>query len=136
MVFMRDGVLGRSVLSEVLPVLRVLHMLTRLAIATAATATAPPPASTTAVAFATLAFAAFDFLFGFGGEFGRFLEMFVDLDRLVFHFRYGRQLRLLSGEIACGFGRVHLFTAVDDIRLLTRDRRVGRYRNGDAEALL
>ena len=84
MVFMRDGVLGRSVLSEVLPVLRVLHRLTRLATATAATATAPTPASTTAVAFA-----AFDSLFGFGGGFG-FLEMFVDLDRLVFHFRDGR----------------------------------------------
>lgn len=89
MVFMRDGVLGRSVLSEVLPVLRVLHRLTRLATATAATATAPTPASTTAVAFATFAFAAFDSLFGFGGGFG-FLEMFVDLDRLVFHFRDGR----------------------------------------------
>jgi hypothetical protein len=131
-VFMRDCVLGHSVVREVLC---VLHVFTRLATTAAASATTPAPAPTTAFAFATFAFAGFDPLFGFGWEFG-FLETFVDLNRIVFHFLDGRQLRVLGGEAACGFGGVHLLTAVDHIRLLAGDRRVGRHRNGDAEPLL
>src|SRR4029077_482464 len=131
-VFMGDCVLGHSVVREVLC---VLHVFTRLATAAAASATTPAPAPTTAFAFAPLAFARFDPLFGFGWEFG-FLETFVDLNRIVFHFLDGRQLRVLGGEAACGFGGVHLLTAVDHIRLLARDRRGGRPRNCDAEPFL
>src|SRR5262245_50496297 len=128
MVFTRDCVLGHGVV-------RVLHVFTRLATPAAASATTPAPAPAAAFTFTTFALAAFASLFGFGGKFG-FLEMVVDLNRLVFHFLDGRQLWLLGGEAACGFGGVHLFTAVDHIRLLAGDRRVSRHRNGDAEPLL
>jgi hypothetical protein len=136
-VFMRNCVLGHGVMREVLCVLRVF---TRLATAAAASATTPAPPTTTGFAFATfgfaiLAFAAFDSLLGFGGEFG-FIKMLVDLNRLVFRFRDGHQLGVLGGEAARNFRGVHLFTAVDHIRLLAGDRRVGRHRNGDAESFL
>lgn len=121
MVFMRDGVFGHRVRREALC---VLYVFTRFAAAAAAAATAPTPTPTAAFAFATFAFAAIDRLFGFDGDFG-FLEMFVDLYRFLRQFFDGRQLRLLGGEVACGFRRVYLFAAVDHIRLLTGYRRIG-----------
>src|SRR5262249_17699156 len=91
MVFMRDCVVCHGVLRQILC---VPHVFTRLATAAAASATTPAPAPAAAFTFTTFALAAFDSLFGFGGKFG-FLEMVVDLNGLVFHFRDGRQLWLL-----------------------------------------
>src|SRR6185295_5839403 len=126
MVFMRDGVFGHRVLCEALCVLNVFTWLAATAAASATASTSPPTAAFAfaTFAFAALAFAAIDSLFGFDGDFG-FLEMFVDLNRFLLHLFDRRQLRLLGGEVACGFRRVHLFAAVDHIRLLTGYRRIG-----------
>src|SRR4029077_13574367 len=114
MVFMRDGVFGHRVLREALCVLDVFTWLTAAA---ATSATASTSAPTAAFAFTTLAFTTFTFttfafgaidpLFDFDGDFG-FLEMLVDLNGFLFHLFDRRQLRLLGGEVACGFRRVHL----------------------------
>ena len=119
MVFVCDRVFWRRLVREILP---VLHVVTRLAAATPATAAASSPAPAAAFAFAALhAFDALLYLcFGYA-KLG-FLEMLVDFDHFVLDFLDWRQLRLLGGEVTRGFRRVHLFTAVDHIRLLAGDR--------------
>lgn len=111
-----DRMLGDGVLSE------LLRTFALFAAASAPAASAPSPASS--AAFALGVGARFGFRFGRGKL--RLLGEIVRVDDLIFDFLDRRgQLWLLSGKRAGSFGRVHLFAAVNDIRLLARYRWIG-----------
>jgi hypothetical protein len=104
-ILVRDCMLGDSVTGEGL-----LRSFARLTVAATAATPASPPTPPTAFASGFgRRFAVSPREFRFFGLFARFSDFFIDLlDRRD-------QLRLLSGEIAGGFRRVHLFATIDHI---------------------
>ena len=117
MVLVRDGMLGDGVVRE------CLRIATRLA--AAATSAAPAPAPAFAAVFTFPAFARGYALRLGCREFGT-VFLFIPCDEVLFGFVCrDRDLRLLGGEIARRLRGVHLFAAIDHVRLLPGYRRVG-----------
>ena len=143
-ILVRDGVLGHRIMRE-------RGCFARLAATpTPTTASAPPPATTVALGAWTMVpvaamrllglrlarccFEMFGFVVGFRLGFDRLLARFVLDDFVVLFLDWPGQFRLHRGDRLGGFRRMHLLAAIDDERLLAGDGRIGRHRDGDAEA--